>query len=323
MTAGSSSGAPGPSITGSPADTACPACAAPVHPDDRFCEGCGARRPDPRDRVELATSRMGAVSDRGVRHRHNEDAVGMRAVSTGPAGGTARIAVVCDGVSRGARPDLASQAAVAAALEVLVERPGGWQDVEGSSRAAVRAATAAVTALSARAAVDTPPACTFVSTVVVGRTATVASVGDSRVYWLPRARSGARLLTVDDSWRREVVATGAMTEAAAARDRRRHTITAWLGADAGPVRPHVRTVRLDAPGVLLACTDGLWNSMTGPDDLAEVAAAVPPDPLALARHLVGVALGRDELDNVTAAVTDVPAPSPSDALPDPLSEEQR
>ncbi|MDL5158919.1 protein phosphatase 2C domain-containing protein [Actinomycetospora termitidis] len=290
----------------------CSDCTSPVHPDDRFCETCGARRPDPRDRVELVADRLGAVSDRGVRHRHNEDAVGIRSVSDGGRG-SARITVVCDGVSRGARPDLASQAAVDAALDVLVT---GVEDPDTSSRAAVRAASSAVVRLSTRAPVDLPPACTFVSAVVVGRTATVASVGDSRVYWLPRSEGGARPLTVDDSWRHEAVATGSLGEAAAARDRRRHAITAWLGADAAPLDPRVTTVHLDAPGVLVACTDGLWNRLRGPDDLAELVASAPDDPLAVARRLVGEALDRAELDNITAAVIDVPAPTTDTDLPE-------
>lgn len=287
---------------------ACAHCAEPVGPQDRFCEACGARRPDPRDHVEIDVPGAAAVSDRGLRHQHNEDAVALRVLEPGRGGG-AVLAVVCDGVSSGPRPDLASHAAVEAGAAVLVASLGGSGDAAAATRAAAGAAADAVAALADRPHIRQPPACTFVSAVRTGCDVTVGWVGDSRVYWIPRGPASGAQLTEDDSWLAATAAAGTMSYAHAAADRRAHALTAWLGADAGQVRPRVATVRLDGPGALLVCTDGLWNYLDSP---AQLAAALPRDtaaaPLAAARQLVRTALRSGGRDNVTVAVLPVAEP---------------
>jgi serine/threonine protein phosphatase PrpC len=81
---------------------------------------------------------------------------------------------------------------------------------------------------------------------------------------------GSRQLTEDDSWAAIMVAQGALTEAEAEAHPNAHVITAWLGADAGEVRPHVATFRPTGPGTLLVCSDGLWNYFPAAADLASL-----------------------------------------------------
>ncbi|MDQ3153382.1 MAG: hypothetical protein M3R63_17285, partial [Actinomycetota bacterium] len=56
-------------------------------------------------------------------------------------------------------------------------------------------------------------------------------------------------------------------------------------------------------GVVVVCTDGLWNYL---DNVDELAAALPAEaleaPLHAARQLVEVALHRGGRDNITVAV---------------------
>jgi serine/threonine protein phosphatase PrpC len=67
-------------------------------------------------------------------------------------------------------------------------------------------------------------------------------------------------------------------------------------------------VDLDEPGLVVVCSDGLWNYLPAAEDLA--AAVTDGDeydtglsrPLAVARHLVQVALDAGGADNVTVAV---------------------
>src|SRR5690606_325189 len=79
--------------------------------------------------------------------------------------------------------------------------------------------------------------------------------------------SASRRLTEDDSWAAFMVAQGSLTEREAERHPNAHVITAWLGADAGEVDPHVATFRPTGPGTLLVCSDGLWNYFPEARDL--------------------------------------------------------
>ena len=100
----------------------CPACGGAVA-DDGYCELCGTPAPKPRDHwLEQPAPWLAAMSDRGVRHARNEDAVAL-AASTRPGGFAAL--VVCDGVSSSSGSDVASLAAARAARDVLAV--AGWQ----------------------------------------------------------------------------------------------------------------------------------------------------------------------------------------------------
>ena len=82
---------------------------------DGFCARCGHERVDTsRHHVEIAISpQLAGVSDIGLRHFRNEDAL---AIAGGPGG---EAIVVCDGVSRSQNPDMASAVAAEAALDAL------------------------------------------------------------------------------------------------------------------------------------------------------------------------------------------------------------
>ena len=133
----------------------------------------------------------------------------------------------------------------------------------------------------------------------------VGWVGDSRAYWL--AGGSAKQLTVDESWAEEQVAEGLMTAEQAAHDRRSHAITNWVGPDAPERPPQVATMALDAAGRLILCTDGLWNYLSGPDQLVSLVDALPSGaaPAAIARSLTEFALERGGHDNITVAVVDI------------------
>jgi serine/threonine protein phosphatase PrpC len=227
------------------------------------------------------------------------------------------VAIVCDGVSSATRPDEASLAASHAANEsLLAALPLGTHPQQAMHEAIV-AASEAVNALADPSTAQgdhaphvNAPACTIVGAVVTPALLIVGWVGDSRAYWVPVDRTSlpARL-TEDDSWAAQMVAAGLMNEAEAYADERAHAITGWLGADAYELEPHTASFKPDRPGVVVVCTDGLWNYAEAAEDMA---AAVPPDaaerPLHSAQVLVGHALDGGGHDNVTVAVLPFPAP---------------
>ncbi|MEU9989679.1 PP2C family serine/threonine-protein phosphatase [Streptomyces sp. NPDC048045] len=312
-------GAPaGPAGPGGPADPAkvCVACRAGRVDSDGYCENCGHAQPRERDHMERESGPVAAVSDRGLRHHRNEDAFALGDTAL-PDGSPATLAIVCDGVSSATRPDEASTAASQAAGDTLLAALQRGTHPQTAMHEAIVAASQAVNALAGEpvsagehAPHQNAPACTIVGAVVTSGLLVVGWVGDSRAYWVPVDRSAppARL-TEDDSWAAQMVAAGLMSEAEAYADERAHAITGWLGADAYELEPHTASFKPDRPGVVIVCTDGLWNYAETAEEMCE---AVPPDaadrPLHSARVLVGHALDGGGHDNVTVAVLPFPAP---------------
>ncbi|MFI9726366.1 protein phosphatase 2C domain-containing protein [Streptomyces sp. NPDC052092] len=299
-----------------PAPAVCVACRAGRVDDDGYCENCGHAQPRERDHMEQECGPLAAVSDRGLRHHRNEDAFAVGTTAL-PDGSPVYVAVVCDGVSSATRPDEASLAASRAAnASLLAALPRGTHPQQ-AMHDAVLAASEAVNALTGEqpagarehAPQQNAPACTIVGAVVTAGLLVVGWVGDSRAYWIPVDRSAppARL-TEDDSWAAQMVAAGLMGEAEAYADHRAHAITGWLGADAYDLEPHTAAFKPDRPGVVVVCTDGLWNYAESADEMAEV---VPLDaaarPLHAAQVLVGHALDGGGHDNVTVALVPFPA----------------
>ena len=295
----------------------CVACRAGRVDDDGYCENCGHAQPRERDHMEQESGPIAAVSDRGLRHHRNEDSftVGHTAL---PDGGPALVAIVCDGVSSATRPDDASYAAAQTAGRALLAALPTGAHPQQAMHEAIVAASHAVNALAEEPATarehsphQNAPACTLVGAIVTAGLLVVGWVGDSRVYWVPADRSSppARL-TEDDSWAAQMVSAGLMNEAEAYADERAHAITGWLGADAYELEPHTAAFKPDRPGVVIVCTDGLWNYAEGAEEMAE---ALPLDaaarPLHAAQVLVGHALDGGGHDNVTVALVPFPAPA--------------
>ncbi|MEU6916020.1 PP2C family serine/threonine-protein phosphatase [Streptomyces olindensis] len=314
--------APDPRVSAEPAAPAagpggkvCVACRAGRVDDDGYCENCGHAQPRERDHMEQESGPVAAVSDRGLRHHRNEDAFAIGTTAL-PDGSPASVAIVCDGVSSATRPDDASAAAARAASETLLAALPRGVHPQQAMHDAIVAASRAVNSLAEEPATarehashQNAPACTIVGSVVTSGLLIVGWVGDSRAYWVPVDRSAppARL-TEDDSWAAQMVAAGLMNEAEAYADERAHAITGWLGADAYELEPHTAAFKPDRPGVVVVCTDGLWNYAEAAEEMARV---VPLDaathPLHSARVLVGHALDGGGHDNVTVALVPFPA----------------
>ena len=318
----------------------CVSCGGTEIDAEGYCTDCGDLQPRRRDRMEVDLGVVAGISDRGLRHHRNEDSMALRP-AVGLDGRNLVVAVVCDGVSTSERPDEASAAAVAAAAKLLLtaiaagtpepvaervpepapahvdpvqtavmelqaeietepddaaEEAGaavviGPADLGLISRHAVADADRAVSDLARDADHGNPPACTYVS-AIVGEEVTLAWLGDSRAYWLDE-RGTSRALTRDDA------AEGS------------HAIEAWLGADSGAPEPHLARFTPDGPGVVLVCSDGLWNYVEKAADLAALALpAALTDPFDAAARLVRKALDSGGHDNITAVLVPYPVQAP-------------
>jgi serine/threonine protein phosphatase PrpC len=290
--------------TGSATAIACCHCGSAQIAADGYCDQCGQKAPSGRDHVEIDLGALAGVTDRGRRHPRNEDAMGLALTET-PTG-TVALAVVSDGVSTSARPEEASLAAAETALRVLTEKLRAGITAADALTTAVLAADAAVRDLAGQS--SDAPAATIVCGVVTAAEISAGWIGDSRAYWLPEDSGvGAQALTHDDSLAAELVAAGALSEADAKTSPHAHVVTRWLGADAETREPHAVFLQPPGPGLLLLCTDGLWNYQPEADGLAKLARPRSPGDLAGATtDLLAFALEAGGHDNVTIVLIAFP-----------------
>jgi serine/threonine protein phosphatase PrpC len=268
-----------------------------------------------RDHEELNLGAVAGVTDRGIRHERNEDALALATMET--PSGPAVIVVVSDGVSSADRPDEASLEAARAAVYELAEAAHGGTDPAEASRRAVAAARAAVIALAEDPGES--PAATYISAVVTGGKITLCWMGDSRAYWLAaKPEPMAQPLTRDDSLAEEMVAQGLLAEADAMDSPQAHVVTRWIGIGALEAEPHVAQFSPPGPGALLLCSDGLWNYDPDGGELANLAMPSALDnPRAAANALLLFALEAGGIDNITAALVPYPITGPDAETPAP------
>ena len=253
-----------------------------------------------RSHIEVSFPDMAGVSDVGLRHESNEDAMGMAKLGS-PA---ARILIVCDGVSTSSEPAAAAQAATEAALahlEEAVQSP--HLDPEAAMRQAVDAAQLAVSAVQFAGSDADPPATTLVAALVIDHQTTIGWVGDSRAYLV--GPDEAWQLSRDHTWATEQVELGVVSEDDVLSDPRAHALTKWLGGDVeGGFEPSVATFAVPVSGCLVLCTDGLWNYAPSPGRICGLVAQFPGDatPLEVAQGLTEFARLSGGSDNITVVV---------------------
>jgi serine/threonine protein phosphatase PrpC len=280
----------------------CAGCGGTKVSADGFCEDCGRARPAGRDRMEADLGLVAGISDKGKRRARNEDSM---AFGTAAGETPAVVGVVCDGVATSDRADNASQRAVDAALAVMLDAALEGKDAEDATRAAVARAVEVVAALADPSVPGTAPSCTYVSAVVTPAEVTIGWVGDSRAYWL--AEDGARVLTVDDTVAAELVAEG-MSEVDAMAVHQAHALSKWIGADAGEIEPRTVTFTPEGPGLVLLCSDGLWNYLP---EARQLVGSLPGPPagvglVSAASELTRVALTLGGHDNITTVLVPFP-----------------
>jgi serine/threonine protein phosphatase PrpC len=256
----------------------CELCTEPVAGTDRFCESCGSPLwpgSESLDHRETDLGPVAAVSDRGLKRSRNEDYYAIEALDG------VLLAAVCDGVATTEDAGVASAAAARAALDRVLTRAAGTTDWCELAHEAIVAAQQAV---APETRLNIPYGSTTIALALVQPgEIVVANVGDSRAYWLDDDGSNL-LLSVDDSFHT-------------------HELTAWLGPDADPVAPHVVCHRPAGGGLVVLCSDGLWNYAEPADSVGELTArSLDRRPVGVARYLVQAAIDAGGADNVTVAV---------------------
>lgn len=219
----------------------------------------------------MAVDRLhSAKSDIGRKRPHNEDCF-LADPSLG-------LYIVCDGMGGGNAGEVASRMAIETILAHL-QLPGtsraGDTDPDDPNLSpatnelarAIRAANAVVFRASWKHPHYRGMGTTVAAIRLVGRTLSIAHVGDSRVYLIRDAAMQA--LTVDHSWVAEQVAQGHMTEEEAECSPRRNIVTRALGVEKA-VDIDVAEMPVVNGDVLLLCSDGLTRGVRCGDILKTV-----------------------------------------------------
>ena len=281
----------------------CPNCGIKLDAGTEFCPHCGIAPGYP-DNFQIADwPDLVALCNRGLRHSKNEDAVIVKRKSS------QSFLALSDGVSHSQRPELAAHRATDAAAAVFME------STERSPKDLLREAVARAQAAVAQIPLDPnlledPPCATLILALVNANEIAVAWLGDSRAYFINS--ECARLLTRDHSILVRMVNEAHMTAGEALRLPGSHALTRAIGGGVTPEEPDVAFYPVTEPGLLLLCSDGLWNytpESTALYDLVRSHTPIPPPDsgslLPLAEALVQFACAQGGADNISVALTTI------------------
>ncbi|MGK2308434.1 PP2C family protein-serine/threonine phosphatase [Cutibacterium sp. V947] len=260
------------------------------------------------DLTERAAARedVACASHIGLRHETNQDAAALGIDSSGRH----VVLVVADGVSSTDGAEECARIASRAARDYLTATMN--QGVPANDDAIVTLFERAFRKAHEAVVSSSPPigACTLAIAVATQERIVVGNIGDTRTYWFPD-EGGCLRLSVDDSMVQAQMDLGMSREEAEAGIGA-HTITKWIGASATDLAPRVMAYQPQHSGWLLVCSDGLWNHVPDPDDLATLIADLASrarkddqgrrDPADLAAALVAHANKCGGHDNITVAL---------------------
>ena len=233
------------------------------------------------------------ITDVGAVRQQNQDACRVEAPLPGQM-----LLMVCDGMGGARAGNIASELAVSAFGDAVLERladPERAGDIGQVLKESVEVANRVVFHRA-----NTDPAClgmgtTLVAALVTDQGCYVVNVGDSRAYTVND--EGIRQITRDHSLVEDLVRRGEITPDQARIHPQKNLITRALGA--GEL---VRADLFEEPRVpgafLLLCSDGLSNVVTDQEILYEIIHGGEPSDCC--KRLLDTALSRGAPDNVTA-----------------------
>lgn len=138
---------------------------------------------------------------------------------------------------------------------------------------------------------------TVTAVLLIGQTAYVANVGDSRTYLYDHA---LRRITRDHSLVAQLLTKGMLTEEEIYTHKKRNQVTRAVGVDRS-VEVDTFVVPLQADALLLLCTDGLWE-MTRDRDIEKILATPWANAAFMTSQLVHLANNGGGADNIGCIV---------------------
>jgi len=244
--------------------------------------------------------RVAYSTDPGGR-ANNEDAIAVSELPDFDTGDglpvEAMMLALADGMGGHQRGEVASQLAVDTTRDVILADPAG--DVVPLLKQAFRRANDQIFAGWQAEGQAQMMGTTLIATIIRGKYATVASIGDSRAYLIRAGK--AQQITRDHTLVADQVAQGLMTADEARESPHRNIVLHALGhrQKLDSRLPNVFEFTLLEEDRLLICSDG-FNDVVPDDEIARI--VLEYDPELVAARLVSVAKERGTSDNVSAIV---------------------
>ncbi|HEU0001563.1 MAG TPA: protein phosphatase 2C domain-containing protein, partial [Ktedonobacteraceae bacterium] len=248
-------------------------------------------------------------TDRGIKRKHkpNEDSLfamqGARTHNSQPQ--QFGLFVVADGMGGHANGQDASRTAIQNIIDFMLPRistENGLND-EGYKNLLMEGVQQANLAVHQRNLQDhADMGTTMTAALVVGSTAYIANVGDSRTY-LYREPEGLRQITHDHSVVASLVDAGIIKPDDIYTHPKRNQIYRSLGEKPG-VEVDAFIQPLQANDKLLLCSDGLWDMVRDPEIQRVVSSSIPT-PTQIGKNLIQAALDGGGEDNVTVIVVSI------------------
>lgn len=235
-----------------------------------------------------------SVSDRGLSEKRpvNEDSF----IELKDLG----LFAVADGVGGAQAGDFASQMAMETLGEAFNNLPENF-DAEQALRIAIQHANQSIYTMSSELPQLASMATTIAALHVNGNIATVAHVGDSRVYRIEPDGTLKRE-TADHSVVEEEVRAGRMTPEQALVHPSRNVISRALGAE-DSVEIDVKTIMVEPGTMFLLCSDGITRHIEDPE--LEQLFNDEIEPQVLCEQMRSICYSRGAEDNLTAVVVRV------------------
>lgn len=234
------------------------------------------------------------LTDRGKVRAENQDSFVIEYIESRDC----VAAVLCDGMGGASAGSIASTLASRTFMNYLVERIMASRaknpDLKRHMMNACNKANDIVYSYSRFNTDYSGMGTTVVAAAIMGGTAVIANVGDSRAYVISKKK--ITQLTKDHSYVQELVDKGIITPEKAKTHPQRNVILQALGSEDG-VKCDIFTYKLARGERLLLCSDGL-TSMLSDDEILETARS-NKTPENLCKKLIELALEAGANDNVT------------------------
>ena len=246
-------------------------------------------------------------TDAGPSRRVNQDAALVKVANSKNLGRIALIAV-CDGMGGLSKGEVASCKAIRAletwfheelVLMTGMTREQFWQTAEISWKRLIAKINGEIRRYGRNR--DINLGTTFTALLQVGRQYMFMNIGDSRLYYTKGQE--AVQLTKDQSLAQHLIDTGEITDPEELEDSRKSILLQCIGTQNLP-EPQIGKGTFDANTTVIACTDGLWRTITGRELYSRLCPQMcisDEDMLDQCRKLIDTAAMRDEQDNISIA----------------------